>query len=182
MLEFTRVLDPFAGAGDDTVAQGRHPVGDLLLCESFEVREPEHRLLVGVQLREGALDEVADVVLCALVGRAGGPLEIGRVRGQDPLFERTAAPPPVERPAARDREQPAPHGRAGGVETAHLAPGLNERLLQHVFGIPRVSQNTDAEAEKDRCMEIVERGKRLAVSRDDAREEVVRRHVHAARA
>ena len=136
-------------------------------------------LFVLVQLAERALDEVAHVGRLGLVGGACDLLEDGCVRRRDPFIERPAAPPAVERPAARDREQPAPHGGAGGVEAARVAPGLDESLLQHVFGIPRVLEDTNAEAEKDRCVEIVERGERLAVTRDDTREEVVSRRVHA---
>ena len=79
---------------------------------------------------------------------------------------------PVEGAAPRDREKPGLHRRAGRVEPPRVAPHLDEGFLQHVFGIPRVLQDTDAEAEKDRCMAVVEETERIPVPRGNPLEKV----------
>src|SRR5664280_144108 len=153
--------------------------GDLLLRVAVEVREAEDGLLVLGQLFETSRDVVAQRggFLTAVAG-AGAVERLVRSRGKA-LLDGVAAPPAVERPAARDREEPRLHRRACRVEPARVAPHLDEGFLKHVFGIPRVLQDTNAEAEKDRCVPVVEKAERVPVARGDPREKLgVGRRAH----
>ena len=154
-------------------------LGDLLLRVAVEVREAEDGLLVLGQLFEAAPDVVAQrrSFLPAVAG-AGAVERLARAAEKRcsrewRLRQRSSAA------AARDREQPRLHRRARRVEPARVAPHLDEDLLQHVFGIPRVLEDTNAEAEKDRGVPIVKKTERVAVAIGDPREKLgVGRRAH----
>ena len=96
---------------------------------------------------------------------------IGHVeRGVD--IGRRLAPRPdaIDRMIARDRHQPGDRAEIRNSKTVGLRPYLDEDLLQRLFGICPVIQDTKADAEKFRAglpVEQIERGPVLHRSPDD---------------
>ena len=79
------------------------------------------------------------------------------------------AGPPVEAARAHARDQPGAHGAPGGVEVAGVVPGLQEHVVQHVFGLGAVAQHAQAERQQHRGVAIVKLPQRAAISARDRR-------------
>src|SRR5206468_4183469 len=69
-------------------------------------------------------------------------------------------------------EKPCPYRSTARIELPRFAPDLQEDFLQDVLGFSGISQNTDAEAEKDGCMPVVEPGEGVRVTPSHGRQEL----------
>ena len=139
------------------VAVGADDVGDLGGCHPEAQREIEHLAVSLAQCLGGAPHQVGDLVVLRrarrIVGRRHTVLdaEPGRRRARrgavrsimaivsgSPGVLRARAPEMIERPVARDAQQPAAE-HLGPVERGELLPRSQERVLRHVGRRRRVT-------------------------------------------
>jgi hypothetical protein len=100
------------------------------------------------------LERLAHRQDAVVVGQARG----GRRLGLGVLTSRPLSPQPVQGARAHDGGQPGPRSAAGGVVAAGLVPGLEERLLHHVFGIARLAQDAQGDPVRQGGVRVVELG------------------------
>ncbi len=102
---------------------------------------------------------VEQVVDAALVGTVGeGDRAGGIVRFRD------AAAEVIDRPAARDREQPGEQPGAFGVIARRALPRLQEHLLLDVLGGRAITEDPQQEAERGAPVQRVQLAQRLGIA------------------
>ena len=112
-------------------------VGDLGVGQLLDVDEQQHRTKSGVQGGERRLDPVVhDRVDDGVFGAAGDrDAEGGAVPGVDAVTEQLGALPAqrVQVGVPQDGQQPGPG--VGAVETADVAVGADQGVLDQVLGV-----------------------------------------------
>src|SRR5579884_156144 len=149
-----------------------HPdhLGDLAMRVTPKVRELDGLTLLGRQAGQRLLDHVPLDRLGDLEPGVGAEaLGLGLEWDLAFLtFVRVAAPEVVDRTVAHRGDDPGAQRAAMGVEPRGTVPELEEGVLDHVLGPPRVAHDAQGDGEGQRTVPVVEARQRVDVPRSQS--------------